>query len=101
MQRNSLTAITTTDSSFQQLLKDGVSGAELAALSGSTGTSATKPVVFGGRVYNIPANETVEDAFGKASVIDHTRRLFQLKWGRDPVVVQPRTMAVIRATGRM
>jgi hypothetical protein len=60
---------------------------------------ATKPVVFGGKVYNIPLHQTAQEAFAHATHTQNARRQMKLKFDKSPVVVKPRTMALVKATG--
>jgi hypothetical protein len=62
--------------------------------------AATKPVVFGGKVYNIPIHQTAQEAFQNATHAQNARRQMKLKFDKSAVVVKPRTMALVKATGR-
>lgn len=79
---------------------------EAAALAGeaglmgkSTTADATKPVVFQGKVYQIPAHLTVETVFQNAGLKENAKRQFQLRFDKSPVVLQPRTLALVKAAG--
>lgn len=89
-------AILTTD--VEQKMEEATSAGAQAAMSGDR--DAVKPVVFGGKVYNIPTHQTAKDVFGKASAVTNARRQMKLKFDKSPVVVKPRTLALVKATGR-
>ena len=72
--------------------------AEDRALKGAV--DATKPVVFSGKVYQIPTHQTAEDAFSNATLMQNARRQMKLKFDKSPVVLKPRTLALVQATGR-
>ena len=56
-------------------------------------------MVFGGKEYVIKQHETVEEVFGKQSLVQNARRQLQLKFDNSVVVVNSRTLALVNAVG--
>ena len=90
--------MTTTE--LEEQLQAEAKVAEAAVLQGNAKV-AVKPVVFGGKVYSIPAEKSATEVFSNASASSQRSRQLKLKWDRSAVVLQPRTMALVNATGCM